>query len=386
MKKMFWAAVLIAVLPTLAFAQTYQGTFTEIKRATLLSGFDLDGEAADNDQVIAATALVDNGTSVEGANWTILAQPDVCRLLDLTIVDTNLNSGSITVAGTGCLDEARSCSFAFTAGDDTGTKILTCTDGQGAYFKNVATVTTGVMSGESDETFALGYTTNSANGWAMWGRYVGQGPSGERIVDPFGVYQPGTGQLPITTSGVLTTTVTSVATNAAFTNVVVGDLLIFDVGGFHYERKVTARASANSITVNAAVNIPVGGVPFQFKHFYFTTNPADQAWVEVAGYASVTFPWSVDANADTGGVITKLECLDENGPDFPLGQWVQIATSTVATGTTQAPTTGPSATEPYVIDLTKTAFSFCRFGLKFGTGDDADAANEDINLSVMLRK
>ena len=84
MRKLIFLALAVALaFPLLGHAQSDQ-----IMRATVMSAYDLDGEAADNDQVIAATALVDNGTSVANANWTILAQPDTCHLLDLTIVDT----------------------------------------------------------------------------------------------------------------------------------------------------------------------------------------------------------------------------------------------------------------------------------------------------------
>lgn len=352
---------------------------TTTAHITLMSGFDLDGEAADADQVIAATALVDNGTSVADANWTIIAQPDVCRKLDLTIVDTNLTAGSITVTGLGCLGEARTCSFAFTAGDDTGTKTLTCTDGEGAYFATVSTVTTGAMTGESDETFALGYAgTNSANGWALWGTLLPVGVSGENGVDPFAATYVST---LITTTNALSTTVTG---TGAFTDVAVGDLLLIPEVNSQgntvtYERVVTARASADSITVNSAILIPTAGVSFYYKKFYFSTNPADHMYVDVSGWSSAAFIWSVDANADTGGVVTSLQCSTGDNPEFPTGRWVEVDTTTVATGSTQTDTTN-------AIDLSLAPFKYCRFGLKFGTGDDADAANEDINAEVVLRK
>jgi hypothetical protein len=376
MKKLVLGALaLAALLPALGHTQDVR-----IDRLILASAWDMDGEAADADQVITATALVDNGTSVADANWTILAQPDTCRLVNLTIVDTNLNSGTITVTGTGCLGEAKSCAFAFTAGDDTGVKTLTCTDGQGAYLSNVATVTTGTMTGESDETFALGYAgVNSVNGWPMYGKLVGPNAAGEFRVDPFGRFDV---PLLITTSGSLSTTVTDVnGADDAFARVSAGDLLIVRVNGIEFQRKITAKASADSITINSpGLNIPATGVTYQFKKFYFSTNPADQMIVPVSGYKYATFLWSVDANADTGGIVTLLECTMET-PDFPTAGWATIAqtTSTVNSGATQAETYES-------IDLGLRPWSYCRFGFKFGTGDDADAADEDINLSVVLVK
>lgn len=370
-KLILGALALAALLPAAASAQE------QLKNATLAYAWDLDGEAADADQVIAATALVDSGTSVADANWTIVAQPDTCRLHNLTIVDTNLTAGTITVAGTGCLGEARTCSFAFAAGDDSGVQTLTCTDGEGAYFSNVATVTTGVMTGESDETFALGYAgVNSVNGWPMYGRLRSPGPLAEDGVDPFGAYAV---NLPITTSAVLSTTVTSVSTNGAFNQVAVGDLLLIPIGGRIYERKVTAKASANSITINQSVKIPATGVTFAYKKMFFSTNPRDEMFIPVATYDTMLINWSVDANANTGGVITLVQCTDSKQPDFPTSPWVEISTTTVNSGATKAAT-------PETINLTTHPYTFCRVGMRFGTGDDGDGSDEDINLSVVLLK
>lgn len=375
MKRLILGALaLAALIPLAASSQELR-----VERLTLASAFDLDGEAADADQVIAATALVDNGTSVADANWTILAQPDSCRLVNLTIVDTDLTVGTITVAGTGCLGEAKSCSFAFTAGDDTGTKTLTCTDGLGAYLSNVATVTTGTMTGESDETFALGYAgVNSVNGWPMFGAVVGPDSAGQYRVDPFGGYAV---PLKITTSGASSTTVTGVnGSDDAFARVAAGDLLILEVGGRRFERKITAKASADSITVNAAINIPAAGVNYRFKKAYFSTNPADQMVVPVHGFKSLMFTWSVDANANTGGIVTLLQCT-EDGPEYPAARWTTLTqtTSTVASGATQGDTYE-------AIDLVALPYAYCRFGFSFGTGDDADAAAEDLNLTAVLVK
>ena len=379
---------LLAAFGLLAQIATAQDA---VSRYTLLSAYDLDGEGLDVDQVIVATAIVDNGTTVGGApNYTIVAQPDVCRLVDLTLVDTNLDAGTITVTGLGCLGEARVCTFAFTAGDDTGVKTLTCTDGQGAYFSSVTTLTNGVMTGESDETLALGYSTAASNGWAMYGRLKPTGPSGERGVDPTGSYVVGKR---ITTSAACSNTVTGVTgADDAFAGVAAGDLLLFTVRDAfgqqaNYERKVTAWGSADSITIGGAcVNITALGVTFSFKKQFFSTNPYDQLWIPVSGWVSVAFEWSIDAHANTGGITTSLECLDANTPDFPTGKWVEVGPG-ATNGVTVNTATGVAAA-PFLksIALLYAPFSYCRFGMLFGTGDDADAAPEDINVSVSLTK
>jgi hypothetical protein len=131
--------------------------------------------------------------------------------------------------------------------------------------------------------------------------------------------------------------------------------------------------------VGASIIIPADGVTFRYKKLYFSTNPADMVAVPVEGFSTVMFTWSVAANADTGGVITLLQCTPSKQPDWSTAQWVQVSTTTVATGGTQANTTE-------TIDLTKLPYAYCRFGLRFGTGDDTDVADENITLSAVLSK
>lgn len=361
------AFVIVGLFPIVGHAQVQQ-----IQRATLMSAYDLDGEAADADQVIVATALVDNGTSVAGVNWTIVAQPDTCRLLDVTIVDTDLTVGDLAVAGTGCLGEAKSCSYNFTAGDDTGVKSLSCSDKQGAYFKTVATVTTGAMTGESDETFALGYTSNSVNGWAMYGKRMQMGLFAG--VDPFGYYDVAR---PVTTAGTIYTIVVGVnGADDPFAGLAVGDLLIFEVGGQSYERKITTYTSADQVTINQEINIPTAGIPFRYKKMFYSPNPQHIMYIPVSGARTALLDWSVDANANTGGVITLFQCTQER-TEFPTARWVQLSTTTVASAGTQGNTSES-------VNLELLPYTYCRWGLRFGTGDDADAADEDLNATVTL--
>lgn len=380
MKKLVLGALaLAALLPAVSFAQESQRTLT------LAYAWDMDGEAADADQVMTATNLVDNGTSVGGANYTITAQPDSCRLIDLTVVDadSSLTAGAITIVGTGCLGEAKSCSFTFAAGGS-GVKTLTCADGDGAYFGSIATITTGALTGEAaGDTGAVGYTSNSVNARAMYGRLGATGSDGSRWVDPFGSYAIG---LPITTSGALTTTVTSVSSNGAFTNVAVGDLLLINVGGIPYERKVTARASANSVTVNAAINIPATGVRFNYKKFWVSTNPKDLLLIPVKGFNTITFYYDVAANANTGGVILDFSCTQE-GPGFPSEKWFTPTGYTTPLPVTIA--SGSTGYAAYVHDISNDGGApadYCQVLAKFGTGDDADVAAEDIDLTVVLAR
>jgi hypothetical protein len=366
-------ALLLPAYPSRAQVQATE-------RVTLFAAYDLDGEAADDDQIVTVDSLLDSNS------YVVAADPDVCRLVDITVTDadSSIVAGVLTVAGKGCLGEDRSCSSTFAAGGS-GVKTLTCTDGEGAYFSDVVTVSTGALTGEGGaDDVRVGYTSNSVNGWPLYGVRQTQGAMNEQGVDVFGSYPV---ELPITTSGSASTTVTAVSNNLAFTTVSVGDLLLLQLADQRgalqqYERKVTAKASANSITVNAAINIPTAGVTFRFKKLFFSTNPADRMWVPVKVVTQATYTYRVDANANTGGVTYLVECAPVGeGPAWPTRTWVQVWTGNTASGATLAPSL-------FAADLghTGTPFEYCRFGVWFGTGDDADAAAEDISLNLVVAR
>jgi hypothetical protein len=374
-------AALVAAALWLPSALLAQGTTTPVARfAILASNFDLDGEAADADQVVASATLADS------TSYTIAANPDVCRLVDVTITDADasITAGVLTVVGTDCWDAPLTASFTFAAGGS-GVKTLTVVanaDGtvnvsSGAYFKTIATVSNGLLTGEGvGDALTVGYTSNSVPGYPMYGRYEST-PSGRRRVDPFGSYSVNC----LVKSGATSVDVIAVSasTTACFQNVAVGDMVIFNVNGEVIQRKVATRTDADTITVNSKVAIPAAGVNFAYKKFFFSTDPID-GWFPVAGWDTVSFAFEVDANADTGGVISNVECATFLTSD-PPGSEVEVAvdTATVATGAT-----GEDVT---TVDLRLTPhYTHCRVGVKFGTGDDTDTANEDIDLVIGLRR
>jgi hypothetical protein len=276
--------------------------------------------------------------------------------------------------------------YAFTAGDDTGVKSLTVSSGlaSGAYFKTVTEVASGVMVGEGTETFTLGYAGDTtpaqypAYGKAMYMKgfltsavttAIGTNPV--RWVDLFSSYQV---PLPVTTSGVVSTTLTSVSSNGAFTNVSVGDILLLEQDDILVERLVTARASANSITLNASVKIATAGKTFAYKKKFVFADPID-GWIGVKGYDAVFFVLDVDGNTDTGGVISDVTCAYV-GPTYEPA--VQVDTDTVASAATGTAVTA--------IDLRLGQYDVCRFGMEFGTNDDDDTGVEDINIAVSFRR
>jgi hypothetical protein len=373
MKKPILYALLLAALVSLPAHGQTAGSRT----AVLAYSWDMDGEAADDDQVVTVATLADS------TSFGIAAQPDSCRLIDMTIVDANssTDSGTVTVTGTDCLGFPRICTFDFAvvATRGSGVKTLPVTTGptgSSCYLGNVASVVTSVLNGEGGaaDTITVGYTTNSADAVTAYGVRGPNDPLGRHSIDPWNSLPV---PLNITTSGASTTTVTSVATNAAFTDVAVNDLLLITIGGQEVQRKVTARASADSITVNQAIRIPAAGVPFTYKKFWYSTDPFDNLWIPVQSDSTTLFQTNVAANVSTGGVVQGLYCTTK-GAGWPATNNMTVATETTATGT--------AAKYAHSVNLNLLPYTHCKMAFKFGTGDDGDGANEDITLTVTQRR
>lgn len=352
---------------------------TATKAYPLAVAWDMDGEGADADQVLTAA----NGVLADTMEYfgLISAQPDVCRLIDITVNDVaNVTAGRLYITGTDCWGDPLVAMFSFTAGDDDGVKTLLVSTGKasGAYFGYISSIGTDVLTGEGGaDTVTVGYTTNSLYGYPAYGtraefptppyRYVNLDGS-DSINVPIG----------LGASSVLLTAITA-ATNP-FAHVAVGDLVGLNVPGGTTPvqwRKVTARADADNITVDKPLpTLASGGQGFHVKHFFLSTDPQD-GWVGVQGWDTVFFVWQVFANANTGGVVSNAECSIFPIMDAGLGS-AQVDTDTVASGATGTPTTS--------VSLLGAPFQYCRFGVKFGTTDDADVAAEDMNLSIALSK
>lgn len=374
MKKLIPCALLLAALVSMPAHGQDVGTRT----ALLAYSWNMNGEAADDDQVLAATQLADSTDYTA----SIAAQPDSCRLIDATLTDANssITAGVLTIAGTDCLGYPRTCTldFSVAANQGSGVKTLAVSvgpTGTSCYLKTVTSIANNALTGEGGaaDTIKIGYTSNSADAWVMYGIPGATDPLGRHAVDPWNSFEV---PLNITTSGASTTAVTSVSANAAFTSVAAGDLILVKIGSIEYPRKVVTRADANNIVVNQALNIPAAGVPFRYKKFYYSTDPYDDLWIPVQSVDGATFSVNVAANADTGGVVQTLYCTVK-GPGWPTTNNSTLYTDTTASG----------STGKYVYNLNFQAshFTHCRMGFRFGTNDDADAgAVEDITESVVL--
>jgi hypothetical protein len=340
----------------------------------LAHGWDMDGEGADVDQVVTAAQLVDSKD-----DYTIAASPDVCRAVDLTIVDadSSITAGTVTITGTNCLDEVHTATYAFAGA---GSGVISASAGQNPYFKTVTKVENGVLTGEGGaaDTMAVGYSTGTPDQQVAYGWYDRTNSGGGLKFIDVGARKSWGDK--ITTNGALTTSITEVTTDDdPFDYCPVNSLIFINIDGIQYTRKITTWTNDSNIVVNKNINIPAAGATFSCSKFYVSADPTDIMAIGVDGYKTVSFGWSVDANANTGGVVQAVDCTYGFDPDYPDGTWYEVATTTTASGSTQTPTDDN-------IDLRLAPFSQCRVTFAFGTTDDADAADEDINLSVNLNK
>ncbi len=367
--KRFVAALALALglaLPMAASDFTYRSTH-------LAYEFDLDGEAADDDQVVAVATFADSTT------FTIAAQPDACRLLDITVVDadSSITAGVLTVTGTDCWGDTLVATFTAAAGGS-GVKSLVVDNASyrpsGAYFKTVTSVISGVLTGEggAGDTLKVGYAGDGTPAQTpLLGVRIDSRSDRSRTVNPFDSYIV---TQKITTSGAYSTTVTSVNSDSPFDNVAVGDVIIVNNAGVMDFRKITARASANSVTVDRPIKIASTGIGLRYQKYYVIADPID-GWIGVEGNDAIAWTFDVALNANTGGVISDVRCSSMPGSTAD----VQVDTDTVASAAT-----GTAVTS---VDLRLVPqYRFCKFSMEFGTGDDTDTAAEIISVAYGTRR
>ena len=187
---------------------------------------------------------------------------------------------------------------------------------------------------------------------------------------------PGNGR--IETSG-SNATVTAVSGNTtAFTDVAVGDMITVDSPSLvnPVTFTVVARASAVSITADAAINIDVaGGVSFRYRDQTCGAT-AEYGWVRLpAGESTVVVTYR---QGDlTGGVTFDLEGRNRGS----LGVPSQLATGVLATASSTLNTNNTL--------MIGERFQEYRVGLKVTTADPADDSTnlEQIGVEITtLRK
>lgn len=137
----------------------------------------------------------------------------------------------------------------------------------------------------------------------------------------------------ITTSGSSTTVTSYVSGSSAFANVSVGDELLITIGstgllasgsavtttpGAETRRYVTAKASADSITVNAAVDLSAG-YNFYYRKLVCST-AATSGWFGVQGMKSVGWHFQV-STINATSIDMKVECRVQGSVDVIVTAW-----------------------------------------------------------------
>jgi hypothetical protein len=154
------------------------------------------------------------------------------------------------------------------------------------------------------------------------------------------------------------TTVTAVLPTDAFRQVAVGDDLVFSVDGNDYLRRVTAKASNASLTVDSAVTLRLTtGSPFSIQTRSCGTAVTD-GWINVQGWTDKMVKLEAAALTGTGGVTWSIECRLSGNATAPI----QLVTGNMAS--TTVPVNGDTVVVPEPC-------SDLRVGLKWGTADGA---------------
>jgi len=377
---------IIQISAALLLAATFAGAQVLGSQTTpLADNLNLNGEAANAAKVVTVVQLADS------TSYTIAAQPDVCRLIDVTIVDADnsISAGVLTVVGTDCWGDPLTTTYTFAAGGS-GVKTLVVSRttanvdaranlASGAYYKTITTVSNGALTGEGGaaDTISVGYSASIGYAYPQYGLRTDSDEPPYRQVDRLGKDLIRVGVKNGTTS---TDVVTNISAAAPFTRAVVGDLVYFpEVDGKDRPqvRRIVSRADANNIVVDQSIYLKPGNF-FYLQHAYLSTDPQD-GWIPTAGFDSVDFAWQeASTGANTGGIISNVECADQTSLRMPA---LQVKTDTCATGTL--------CNFAFAVDLRLTKWDYCRLGFKFGTNDDADASaatSESLYATVSVRR
>ena len=189
----------------------------------------------------------------------------------------------------------------------------------------------------------------------------------------FGPPKRGIGQ--IDTSGSSTTVDAVDATLDVFADLAVGDAIVVVLSGVRTVRTITAKASADQVTVNAAINLSAG-YSFQWWDFESGTG-AEDCWIPVDKHRNFTVTVALDQyTGDGNGFDYQVQCRQ----DAP-GASVSNIHPGASTGDQNE-----TATFVTPIDVTGN-FRECRVGWHHDTADDGTDTGgdaEELNISITL--
>ena len=185
---------------------------------------------------------------------------------------------------------------------------------------------------------------------------------------------PGFGNAETSGSSVTVTGVTGA--NDSFGPPATGDIVFFKKNNADpIIRYIVTNADADTITVNAAVDLDVdGGVAFEWRKVTCGT-AATSGWMDLAGFTGKKIVFQIDQMVATGGVDFKFECRDNAyvttsqvvypGESSDCGTLASLA-SAVCNAATGA--TGSVA----LVFTPEEQWDACRVGMKIGSADDGD--------------
>lgn len=200
--------------------------------------------------------------------------------------------------------------------------------------------------------------------------------------DPFGAPIQVTPR--IETSGSSTTVSAVTASSAPFARLAVGDQVIAStgVGSAESIRYITAKASDDSVTVNAAVNWDIdGGVTFKWRKVTCGTTAAS-GWIDVGGREVRVF---VDVNQlnVTGGINITVEGKLNSADTQVYTIYPDPDDSTSASECKE----GNATAARHCVYVVPAGFDAIRVGFEIGTADDGggDAGANAESVSAHLR-
>jgi hypothetical protein len=173
---------------------------------------------------------------------------------------------------------------------------------------------------------------------------------------------------PITAAANSTTLAAVTAGTNPFANLVVGDVIYLQdpfqaTKGATLEKVITARASADSVTISSVISVPTAFTAnsFEWRKRQCATT-ANAGWFPVEGYRPVKF--SVGANTiGATSVDIRFECREQGEDNQPYPVCTSGVCSSAGVLTVPAASAGFSGRNAFVVGVND-QWKECRVGLK----------------------
>jgi hypothetical protein len=220
--------------------------------------------------------------------------------------------------------------------------------------------------------FAIRYDLDSTT--LIYPRVIGQG-------SPFS--GPSAGSAPIKTTGSSVSVAAVTAGTNPFANLAVDDVLVVSrATGTTDIRVIVAKADADNVTVDLAVDWSAG---FQFRWLDTQTGTSEgDGWINVGNYQSRMITFQLEQiSGVTGGIDTRIECRSGGIDTHPTIVWpgasgtaASCGAGTLAGGFCNFTAAGIASRTAVLLNLEE-AWRQCRFGMKIGVSETAESVEGD---------